>query len=911
MKITFFIFVTLLTLASRVCGAPPIVLEHKPGTFTNEDLERLNALELPVEQVSPAILELYPKVDPIGQYHLLWYFTGRETLPVSVENFLAAQLLPHSTALVDNDWFWFGSRPNLSAIAARALSVETRVQSPEALAKLTEFANTPIKGGVPNNLRDQQYVGQVEHPGRRAGMRKAADAMSLSLARNWAIRSVAKNLVPERGREFLMSHRNDSNRDIREQSMQALVLDGILTDDLVGAVVDLPFNNPGRQIEYAHHLLKDAKEHREKTPAAETIVVRLLNHPNEFVRSAAIDLLRSWGTLTHPAAVEELNELRPRLKGYSFNAATEILINQGKLPPSAKVPFPAVSRVSANPVPTPVRLRPEELVNHPTYMRLFGDLFLEAETFEMDAAEKERIRNFREKLWTETSPDRYQTVTAFPWGSLEPPKSVSTASLTPSTSDVRDMHVGTRQVDPAYLHSMPDFEEYLTARMGPEVIRMAIEGEIHIEVFGGTAESLLRHRKVDVSQMKRIPSPYAQWGIEKYLDLSVKPPTLVFLVPPNEQLVQHYDAMIHNLGVKDYHVYISEGDRKVHEANLKSAAGDLVRQAPHPIDGFIMGYDYAWLDAIKNRPEWRIHELKKLEADCAGCGIHGTYVEITHESRPNVPRRMLIVGSSRTLWGESSLHLVKGLVEANGTATQDVLFFGSAGSPGTKIQYGVSIPSYFIDHQGEYITLRNAVNHGSMSVDAQFGEAVFTGGKWVEGMRFREKRALLPPILSVDQVDHSTHGFSSSPADQTRHVISVDYLDRKVHTVDVETNLIARYVHEWNEANPEFYINFGTGHVITDNPASDTHTRDSNHSLSTVNREKKALARDRLLDIVFESFKQRVYGATPFGECVQGLSAIFTPESVWRYHRPGYPRGNEREPIRTGPVTISIGSNPP
>lgn len=857
---------------------PPVKAQHL-AAFLSEN-----------EKTAPA--EIYPKVatylqagspeqkDQVIRY--LWHFTD---IPVEAQRDLAKVLLqitPNGAAPISSGEY-DTERPEISANAGFVLSRLHRIDDAEVRKQILTFIDAKLEGPIPTELHWTQSVEQTEAERLKIlrGIRRAHANLSLSNAQRYLVESIPRSpydraevrpVVERAVARYPEPH-------FRITAIKTLIEVDALRPEIAKELAAWQPAPAAKKMAYSLDLLKAAKAGRESHPAYESFVLDLLTHPNAQVRSEAIDVLRAWTALKDPMAIAKLAAMRPSLTGFSANVAEELTEN-AKLPEARRLP------VRARALGEIRKVEERRFDQHPTFLHLMEDLFIEARDFRLPEDQRARLEEVRRRLWNIEDPNRFNALDAFSWGSREVAKDkiISTPEDTSGAAAVA-VSSPTQGTLPHYLHSMPDFTLYLENRLGPKLVEQVQQGEVALSVWGGELKTLLAEKKLDPAKLRRLPSPYSEWGIEKYLDLSGEKPRVYFVIPPITEYVQHYDSMLKNIGSFDHTVELNKADRERYRADsidaVKKLYGELNgKKMPEIV---ALGYDYAIPDFLKSRPEWRVLEQKRVSADCNGCGVHGTYLLVEHSQLKGEPIPMLLVSSDRSLWGEGSSFLAEGITSHN-PKLKDFWFFGSAGAPGLRNLYGVSVPDYFLNRDGSMVVDGNAFNVGITSnrpVGLNYTQGP-GGWKNTPSSQRRGSRHSLNGIGPdglvaegrVTAITHTTHGQSHSPAEQTRHSVSEIFTDNQAHTVDVETNLLALVVGRHNFANPAQPVRFGVAHVITDIPASNSHTFDSGRSLSEVDRGRKANAREVALTVAFDALEQRLL-ARAFqtgGEAAEGIS---------------------------------------
>ncbi len=816
--------------------------------------------------------ELYPSLAPFLKSgtadqidRVIRFIWEEKNLPAEAHRDLAdvmGRFYPNgANAITSKDYDV--ERPENSQHAAMLLAGQNKIEDEGVKKLILKFIDTPVVGPQANEYRWSESVEQSpeERLKVQRGIRRLQANHSLVIAQRLLVDAMPRSDFDKTAARDVITRATQRYEEpyFRLGAIQSLIAQDLLTPELMKDLSAWQPRPPGKKMSYSIDLLKAVKADERAHPIYEYFVLDLLTHPNAQVRSEAIDVLRSFTGLRHPLALEKLAAMRPTLTGFPRNVAQELTENM-KLP-EAKRPV-----VKARPLGQIRHIERRPFEQHPTYLNLMEDLFIEAQDFKLTPEQRDRLKQVQRQLWDTDKPNRFELLDKFSWGG----RAVTVAATARATAtEVEAIHTPEDKPLPHYLHSMPDFTPYLENRLGPKLVEQIQKGEVAVSVWAGELRSLLDHKKLDVGQLHRLPSPYSEWGIEKYLDFSTAKPTVHFVIPPLTEYAKHYDSMLKNIGSTEHTVQLSQSD----SAKYRSDSMDAVKKVyeglgkePRP-EIVALGYDYAIPDLLRSRPEWKVVQETKITPDCDGCGVKGTYLVLEHAQIKSEPVRMLLLSSDRSLWGEGSAFLAEGVLTHN-SDIKDFWFFGSAGAPGLRNLYGVSVPDYFVNRDGSMLVDGNALNEGMTSNRPVGLNFIREPRGWlnVPSSQFRGRRGSLHGIGAdglvaegrVSLITHTTHGQSHSPAEQTRYSVSDHFTDNRTHTVDVETNLLAQVVAQHNLRQPDRKVRFGVAHVVTDIPASNSHTFDSGRSLSEVDRGRKANAREVALTFAFDALEQRI-----------------------------------------------------
>src|SRR5690606_5324871 len=98
-------------------------------------------------------------------------------------------------------------------------------------------------------------------------------------------------------------------------------------------------------------------------------------------------------------------------------------------------------------------------------------------------------------------------------------------------------------------HAIKDLNLYIENRLGKKVTNLAESGRIELNVHAGNVENLANSFQLDSKNLKKIPSFYEAWGIEKYIDISTlaDKPRVFLNIPPIKEYSEHYKRMLTHL----------------------------------------------------------------------------------------------------------------------------------------------------------------------------------------------------------------------------------------------------------------------------------------------------------------------------------------------------------------------------
>lgn len=366
-------------------------------------------------------------------------------------------------------------------------------------------------------------------------------------------------------------------------------------------------------------------------------------------------------------------------------------------------------------------------------------------------------------------------------------------------------------------HSIEDAVHYSEERVGGEITKVLRKNKIRASIYGGTKESVANALKVDGAQIKYLPSPYDAWGIHKAFIPSTatidKKPRYLMVIPPSRQYVIHYAGIFSFLDIDVENAILNHTDQRRQVDRLRLEFQRIARALPAPVDVLALGY----YNVIQENNEGMRAISKEMPMS------DGLTVQMLEETRiVGKPVRYLIVKSDMAIWGESSSLMVEAALSLKPRA---VIFMGSAGGiRETTHHYDISVPLSFQlgDRQ---VDIKNAAIEGMTAVSGPWRSTV-VGAK---------------------------HGHTNSPIEQTKAYVE-KRVASQIDSYDVEQNLIADIIAEYNK-RADVQSSFIALNLITDKPSSFTHEWKSDHDLSRVNRELKADARRRAVNLALMSVR--------------------------------------------------------
>ncbi len=446
---------------------------------------------------------------------------------------------------------------------------------------------------------------------------------------------------------------------------------------------------------------------------------------------------------------------------------------------------------------------PDDQRERDLYLDLVNDFYEEIMT--MDAVHESKdlrqaaIAEMKSALGKMNSPNSFHFAQKSSWSDAWPPEKSGSGR---KGGGKFENITFPEPIDPTAAHSLKNLRSYVEARLGTRASDLIAKGEVQTVVLGGAEASIESFFQVSPEQIHKLPSLYDQWGIRRYLVTAMssrQKPRLVYVVPPAKEYLEHYQWMIRQLSGKEALVLRSVQDFEEWKRELNEVTGRLAKRLGGKFDYVALGYYNQWPQVLQN--EFEILESKDASEKS---GYFARYLKVrSRESGQTM--RILTLGSSKTIWGEASAHLLEGTLPFQ---PKGVFFLGSAGSISAKSNvYDISAPVRFRTSKGTV-----AIENLTQVAQAQYK---------MEGVIARF---------------NAQHGNTPSPASQ-----SVKYLENHVgqgtDTLDVEQSLVAETIADFNRLTG-LKVQFGAVNVITDKPLGH-----SDFDLDQVNHEKKGLAR--------------------------------------------------------------------
>lgn len=393
-------------------------------------------------------------------------------------------------------------------------------------------------------------------------------------------------------------------------------------------------------------------------------------------------------------------------------------------------------------------------------------------------------------------------------------------NITPTGKSLPILPIVGKKLDSA--HAISDLNIYVRQRLGEYAVAAVQMNQVRVYAYAGLKDSFLSYLDQTVGPKRsvlQIRSLYEDWGISKYL-VTVRGslPNLYFLIPPSLKYALHYATMIRTIAPNQgISVFLDQEAFETLKDQMKAAATSIRNQIENGYDFVVFGYRSVWADLLSRGGNWTLKRKQTFVEPSVG--LAADLVVVEHNNNRSI-RRLLLITSRRTVWGELAGLMIKPFFHENLRA---VVFMGSAGavSPKNSI-YDISIPKRFLDSSGE-ITIQNFFS--------AFGEL----SKY-SGFNF-----------------NSIHGDTFSPIEQDR-----SFLERLVaqefDTIDVEQNIVARKVLNFN-LKTKAAIQFGAVNLITDKPYDLLKTTTSEYGLDQIDHTKKNLARYRAVSFVLSALE--------------------------------------------------------
>lgn len=401
--------------------------------------------------------------------------------------------------------------------------------------------------------------------------------------------------------------------------------------------------------------------------------------------------------------------------------------------------------------------------------------------------------------------------------------------------NVNDLnHLSIQDWNPRGAHSISDPHLYSQQRIGSKIIEVLRSNQISATIYGGDSSTIASALGLNRESLLRIPSPYEDWGIEKFFipaSISVdKKAQFVLCLPPSQQYLLHYAKMFHFMGISVDRLQLNLNDQRRSLQRMTEAFRSAKLQFGSP-DVFVLGY-YNVFSEIKSESLKFSNEHEMPE---------GITLKIMQDKTSGLD--YALVKSDRTIWGESSAILIEAALELN---PKIILFMGSAGglTPATSI-YGLSVPEKF--SLNGMLSISNSLFDPRLPKNLNFEPSSLTMG--------------------------GVHGHTNSPIEQTKEYIT-QKINLGITSIDVEQNLIAEVIQKHNQKTGA-NIQFGGLNVITDKPKSEHFDWAHDADLTQVNSSEKSDARQNAVKYVLERLKNlEVKSRHHYLQCSEILRAI-------------------------------------
>lgn len=417
----------------------------------------------------------------------------------------------------------------------------------------------------------------------------------------------------------------------------------------------------------------------------------------------------------------------------------------------------------------------------PEYRVLLNDLLVECNHYDGFNETSGQIEEFKKQLNLIISSPTFsgKLPVGDSWNSIWPPK-VWSAVETAKQQKIKVRHV---DLKPFQQHSIFDITSFVKNRIGEKVTDLIKKRKIEIVVVAGnekTLSQLLINRLVI-----EIPSFYSSWGIKKYflIGQNGEKPTVVFLIPPIREYLDHYGYMLEVLDVHP-RLFLDESARLSLKNSFIKEVDDFSKILPIEGSHVVFGYTKQ-IDSILSSKKMESYSVKSscYLKPSQNTKVFGRVYQLVNQVGKEL--RIIALGAGTTLWGEATQFLVDGVLRHNPSS---LAFLGSAGSISGKGNiYGISVPREFFLNKHR-IAITNKLNF----------------------------LLLLNPSISGDFVFSTSHGNSKSPAEQSRAYVD-ETVSQGIDTIDVETSLVASAVAEHNKQTFES-VDFLVANLITDKP---------------------------------------------------------------------------------------------
>jgi hypothetical protein len=462
------------------------------------------------------------------------------------------------------------------------------------------------------------------------------------------------------------------------------------------------------------------------------------------------------------------------------------------------------------------------------YRDLLGDVLIEAEQLNYSRKFSTEYPAFA-AAWKGVIAGKApqpSTDPALPWTDLFPSLNQVQSGGTGAAKTTDYAPISEDVISSSDVHTIQDKTKYVGERIGKSILDNLLKKRIEVEVLGGSIQSFLDKYAVPGNKIRKIPSFYSLWGIDKYFverDSKTGPPQVVFVVPAIREYVRHYASMLKIIGSENPRVFLNEADRLDLRYASHEAVEKISKSFPNIADVTVLGYAYEWENILSEKSASNPWIMDRVSVHAGEMGLLGRMFELSLKTDPGQKANILVLESDRTIWGESSAFIAEGVAK---TGTRALIFLGSAGSIGGKSQiYDASIPARFATEEGT-VPIVNWLSN------AKLDETVLlrSGGK---GVQFNFS---------------NTHGHSNSPAEQ-----SVGFIERGkevgIDTLDVEQSLVANAIAKHNSDSQQ-KITFGAANLITDKPTNPLNRTQAEEDLDSVNPEKKAETRRAIVRLV-------------------------------------------------------------
>lgn len=390
-------------------------------------------------------------------------------------------------------------------------------------------------------------------------------------------------------------------------------------------------------------------------------------------------------------------------------------------------------------------------------------------------------------------------------------KYFSTEVLTSQKAPTQLVEIKPVKVSNQPSHSIHQLEDYIKNRIGSGTFDEVKKGQTDILIFGGDqnllGEYLKNQTKLDLRNLKQIPSLYEQWGLSKFYlpsDTVDRKALLIWVVPPSIRYVRHYSSMFSALPKARVKSFVDFVSLKKIEIQAKLNAEKINKN--NKIDYIAFGYNRLWKKALIDDPnlvllkEINYHD-NKLQS--------GLNVLSVLNKEFNQIINIGLFASDKTVWGELAALQLKAFLNPQ---LKGLIFMGSAGSLMNEINpYDLSVPKAFY-RPGHLVKIDNFIN--------------------------QQKQ-----MSNSDQTIHFDrhHGNTFSPLEQSKkYVGTLENLN--IQTLDVEQSLVAEAVSDYNRQN-KTEIKFGAINLITDKPYSILTKEPVKNGLDHLNSELKEKAR--------------------------------------------------------------------